>query len=65
MKNIEEINKAAVKKIIDTKKVPEFAPGDTINVGVKILEGKRERVGRMEAEQTHRKEQRTPIINTP
>ncbi|MAJ85675.1 MAG: 50S ribosomal protein L19 [Candidatus Pelagibacter sp.] len=44
MKNIEEINKAAVKKIIDTKKVPEFAPGDTINVGVKILEGKRERV---------------------
>ena len=44
MKNIEEINKLAVKKIIEARKIPEFAPGDTINVGVKILEGKRERV---------------------
>ena len=44
MKNIEEINKLAVKKIIEARKIPEFAPGDTINVGVKILEGKRERI---------------------
>ena len=44
MKNIEEINKQAVKKIIEARKIPEFAPGDTIKVGVKILEGKRERV---------------------
>ena len=44
MKNIEEINKLAVKKIIEARKIPEFAPGDTIKVGVKILEGKRERV---------------------
>ena len=44
MKNIEEINKLAVKKIIEARKIPEFTPGDTIKVGVKILEGKRERV---------------------
>ena len=44
MKNIEEINKLAVKKIVEARKIPEFAPGDTIKVGVKILEGKRERV---------------------
>ena len=44
MKNIEDINKEAVKKIISTKKITEFSPGDTIKVGVKIIEGKRERV---------------------
>ena len=43
MKNIEEINKAAVKKILATKKIPEFFAGDTIKVGVRIVEGKRER----------------------
>ena len=32
MKNIEEINKAAVKKILESKKIPEFSPGDTIKV---------------------------------
>ena len=44
MKNIEDINKAAVKKIISSKKISDFSPGDTIKVGVKIIEGKRERV---------------------
>jgi len=44
MKNIEDINKAAVAKIIATKKIPNFAPGDTIKVGVKIVEGKKERI---------------------
>ena len=44
MKNIEEINKAAVKKILATKKIPEFFAGDTIKVGVRIVEGKRERI---------------------
>ena len=36
MKNIEEINKANIKKILETKKIPEFFAGDTIRVGVKI-----------------------------
>jgi len=44
MKNIEEINKAAVKKILATKKFPDFFAGDTIKVGVRIVEGKRERI---------------------
>ena len=44
MKNIEDINKAAVKKITANKKITDFSPGDTIKVGVKIVEGKRERV---------------------
>ena len=44
MKNIEDINKAAIKKIAANKKITDFSPGDTIKVGVKIVEGKRERV---------------------
>ena len=44
MKNIEDINKAAIKKIVANKKIAEFSPGDTIKVGVKIIEGKRERI---------------------
>jgi len=44
MKNIEDINKEAVKKIIANKKITDFSSGDTIKVGVKIAEGKRERI---------------------
>ena len=44
MKNIEDINKASVTKILATKKITDFSPGDTIKVGVKIIEGKKERI---------------------
>ena len=44
MKNIEDINKAAIQKLTADKKITEFSPGDTIKVGVKIVEGKRERI---------------------
>ena len=44
MKNIEEINKNTVKKILEKKKIPQFYAGDTIKVGVRIVEGKRERI---------------------
>tara|TARA_B100001248_G_scaffold260122_1_gene247564 strand:- start:2053 stop:2562 length:510 start_codon:yes stop_codon:yes gene_type:complete len=44
MKNIEDINKASIRKIIENKKITDFSPGDTIKVGVKIIEGKRERI---------------------
>jgi|TARA_B110001452_G_scaffold256608_1_gene250088 large subunit ribosomal protein L19 len=44
MKNIEDINREAVKKILSEKKITNFVPGDTIKVGVKIVEGKRERI---------------------
>ena len=48
MKNIEEINKENVQKIIQKKKIPDFFPGDTIRVGVRIVEGKRERIQNFE-----------------
>ena len=44
MKNIEDINKEAIKKIIANKKITDFSPGDTVKIGVKIVEGKRERI---------------------
>jgi len=44
MKNIEEINRDSVKKILAKRKIPEFFSGDTIKVGVRIVEGKRERI---------------------
>ena len=37
MKNIEEINKENVKRILATKKIPDFFPGDIIKIGVKNL----------------------------
>ena len=44
MKNIDEINKQNVKKFLEKKKIPEFFAGDTLKVGVRIAEGKRERI---------------------
>ena len=44
MKNIEEINQANLKKIISERKIPEFFPGDIVKVGVRITEGKRDRI---------------------
>ena len=44
MKNIEEINQANVKKIAAEKKLPEFFTGDIVKVGVRITEGKRDRI---------------------
>ena len=44
MKTIEEINRSNVKKIQAEKKLPQFFPGDIIKVGVRITEGKRDRI---------------------
>ena len=44
MKTIEEINQFNVKKILAEKKIPEFFPGDIVKVGVRITEGKRDRI---------------------
>ena len=44
MKTIEEINQLNVKKILSEKKVPDFFPGDVVKVGVRITEGKKERI---------------------
>ena len=44
MKNIEDINRESVKRILAKKKIPEFFAGDTLKIGVRISEGKRERL---------------------
>ena len=44
MKTIEEINNFNVKKILSEKKIPDFFPGDVVKVGVRITEGKKERI---------------------
>ena len=44
MKTIDEINRANVAQISAAKKLPNFFPGDIIKVGVKITEGKRDRI---------------------
>ncbi len=44
MKTIEEINRLNVKKILSEKKIPDFFPGDVVKIGVRITEGKKERI---------------------
>ena len=44
MKTIEEINQYNVRKILSEKKIPQFYPGDVVKVGVRITEGKKERI---------------------
>ena len=44
MKNIEDINIENVKKILAKRKIPKFFAGDTVKIGVRIAEGKRERI---------------------
>ena len=44
MKNIEDINKSILSKTLKNKKITKFFSGDIIKVGVRIVEGKRERV---------------------
>ena len=44
MKTIEEINQATVKKIAAEKKLPNFSTVDIVIVGVRITEGKSDRI---------------------
>ena len=44
MNIIEEFEKAQVDQLSADKNIPDFAPGDTLKVNVKIVEGTRERV---------------------
>ena len=42
MNIIEQLEKEHIEEL--GKKLPDFAPGDTVKVGVKVKEGERERV---------------------
>ena len=43
MNIIEKIEKAQIEKLQSDKKIPNFNPGDTVKVDVKVVEGTRER----------------------
>ena len=44
MNVIEQLRKEEADRLLANRKVPEFRPGDTVRVNVKIKEGERERV---------------------
>ena len=44
MNIIDDINKEQLDRLVAERPVPVFAPGDTIRVNVKVVEGTRERV---------------------
>ena len=48
MNLIETLEREAIDALTDDKPVPEFRPGDTLRVGVKVIEGDRTRVQNFE-----------------
>jgi len=44
MNLIQTIEAENIAKILEAKKIPDFRPGDTLKVGVKVVEGERTRV---------------------
>ncbi len=44
MNIIEQVEKEQIAKLTAQRSVPEFGPGDTVRVSVKVVEGSRERV---------------------
>jgi large subunit ribosomal protein L19 len=44
MNVIEELEKEEADRLLALRKIPEFQPGDTLRVNVRIKEGERERV---------------------
>jgi large subunit ribosomal protein L19 len=44
MSTLKQIEEAQVAKLRETAKLPDFRPGDTVKVNVKVVEGDRERV---------------------
>ena len=44
MNLLQQLEQEQVEKLIAIRSVPEFQPGDTLRVGVKVVEGERERI---------------------
>lgn len=44
MNVIEQIEKGEIDRLVAERPVPEFAPGDTVRVHFKVVEGERERI---------------------
>ena len=45
---IQELEAEAIGALSENKKIPEFRPGDTLRVGVRVVEGERTRVQNFE-----------------
>ncbi|MEK9849337.1 MAG: 50S ribosomal protein L19 [Candidatus Puniceispirillum sp.] len=44
MNIIDRIEKKQIDKVLEQRKLPDFGPGDTVRVDVKVIEGTRERI---------------------
>ena len=44
MNIIDRIGKKQIEKVLAQRSLPDFAPGDTVRVDVKVVEGERERI---------------------
>lgn len=44
MNIVEQIEQEQIDSLTDGKSIPEFGPGDTLRVNVKVVEGTRERI---------------------
>ncbi len=44
MTPLHEIDQEQIAKLTESKTIPEFSPGDTVRVNLKVVEGSRERI---------------------
>jgi len=44
MNIIDRIEKKQIEKVLEQRELPDFGPGDTVRVDVKVIEGSRERI---------------------
>ena len=44
MNTLDRIGKQQIEKVLAQRTLPEFVPGDTVRVDVKVVEGERERI---------------------
>jgi len=44
MNLLQQLEQEQVEKLAASRPIPEFEPGDTVRVGVKVVEGERERI---------------------
>ncbi len=44
MNTIEQLEQEQISKLSQTRRLPDFGPGDTVRVNVKVVEGTRERI---------------------
>ena len=48
MNLIQQLEQEAIQQLSDGKEIPDFRAGDTVRVGVKVVEGTRERIQNFE-----------------